>query len=217
MSSTSSLSPELVRAARSEACKFFDGEISSADAAAVFARIARSGWHGEPLNALHAEFDAAVDRLIEDQTSRDRSPAMTSTTTYPGLSVHSGENGYFIAHGFRKAEHKDPETFRISPYYGDGAAAERAWREKSAEYLEHIPGHVMDILRRDNVTEPGGEWSVYDVARILDPAAPNPESMFDTGRGGPTPEWVALAERIIGEIKPPARYVGGTSKYLYHL
>lgn len=59
------LGPELTRAARSAACRFFDGKISSADAAREFARIANSGWHGEPLNALHAEFDAAVSRLID--------------------------------------------------------------------------------------------------------------------------------------------------------
>lgn len=64
------LSPELLRAARVAAARFYDGDISSLDAAREFSRIANSGWHGEPLNALHAEFDAAVDRLIDAEVSR---------------------------------------------------------------------------------------------------------------------------------------------------
>jgi hypothetical protein len=64
------LSPELTRVARSAACRFYDGEISSADASRIFERVAQSGWHGEPLNALHAEFDAAVNRLVDGDLTR---------------------------------------------------------------------------------------------------------------------------------------------------
>jgi hypothetical protein len=68
--STNELSPELTRVARSAACRFFDAEISSADASRIFTRVAQSGWHGEPLNALHREFDAAVSRLIDGDLTR---------------------------------------------------------------------------------------------------------------------------------------------------
>lgn len=77
---------------------------------------------------------------------------------------------------------------------------------------------VREILRRDNVTESSGEWSVYDVARELDPEARKPTHLFDTGRGTqPTDEWFEVAQASIDRIGASARYVGGTSRYLYSL
>jgi hypothetical protein len=146
---------------------------------------------------------------------------MTTTNqpaTYPGLSVHKGDHGYFVAHGYRKLEHADPETFRITPFYPNAERAGRAYHEKAAEYAEHVKGYILDILRRDNVTEPSGQWSAYDVARILDPAAREPRHMFDTGpETVPAAEWVALAERTIKALDVGGRYVGGTSGHLYSL
>lgn len=144
---------------------------------------------------------------------------MATIATYPGLSVHRDDQGrYFVAHGYRKAEHADPETFRVSPYYTDGGRAQEAYVEKAAEYAEHVKGYVMDILRRENATEPSGEWSAWNVATVLDPAARTPESLFDTGRDTwPRPEWLELAERTIKDIGVSGRYVGGTSGYLYSL
>ena len=58
------LTDNLIAAARTEADRFYDGKISSADARLTFARIARSGWHGEPYAALVAEFDAHVQYRV---------------------------------------------------------------------------------------------------------------------------------------------------------
>jgi hypothetical protein len=77
---------------------------------------------------------------------------------------------------------------------------------------------VATILRRVNPVEPGGDWSVFDVARMLDPAARNPSHMFDTGPDTwPRDEYVDLARELIAEIQPSARFVGGVSQHLYSL
>ncbi len=78
--------------------------------------------------------------------------------------------------------------------------------------------HVREILRRDNVTEPGGEWSVFDVARELDPKTHKPTHLFDTGPDTqPRAEYVEIARAAVKRIEPSGRYVGGVSKYLYSL
>ncbi len=84
--------------------------------------------------------------------------------------------------------------------------------------VEQWTQRVREILRRDNVTEPGGDWAVYDVARELDPKTHKPAHLFDTGRDTqPRREYVEIAAGAIERIEPSARYVGGTSKYLYSL
>lgn len=76
---------------------------------------------------------------------------------------------------------------------------------------------VAAILRTENVTEAGGEWSAFDVGRVLDPDAHTPASMFDTGGPYPSNEWCAIARAAIDQIGVSGRYVGGTSGHLYHL
>lgn len=76
---------------------------------------------------------------------------------------------------------------------------------------------VAAILRTENVTEAGGEWSAFSVATMLDPDAHKPRGMFDTGGPYPSAKWCAIARAAIDRLNPPARYVGGTSNYLYHL
>jgi hypothetical protein len=138
-------------------------------------------------------------------------------TTYPGLSIHKDTEGrYFIAYGFSILEHGEPEPFRCSPFYTTAPGAAAAYEEKAREYRAAVPGQVLDILRRENVTEPSGEWSAFDVARELDPLARTPRDMFDTGaETWPRDEWVALALEVLNSLDVPKRYVGGTSRYLY--
>jgi hypothetical protein len=77
---------------------------------------------------------------------------------------------------------------------------------------------VAAILKRANPVEPGGDWSVFDVARMLDPDARKPSHMFDTGPDTwPRDEYVELARAAIAELKPSARFVGGGSRRLYSL
>ncbi len=87
-----------------------------------------------------------------------------------------------------------------------------------ARFTTTYDDQAREILRRNNVTEPGGEWSTYDLARALDPEARDPRHMHDTGADTrPSDAFYGIARAAIGRIDPPARYVGGTSKYLYHI
>lgn len=77
---------------------------------------------------------------------------------------------------------------------------------------------VAEILRAENVTEASGEWSVFDVARQLDPNAHKPASMFDTCPPYPSADHFLQAKDAIAELCPEGgRYVGGVSQYLYSL
>jgi hypothetical protein len=79
-----------------------------------------------------------------------------------------------------------------------------------------IDKQVERILRGTNIVEPGGDWSVFDVARILDPAARNPESMHDTGKDTwPGQEYLDAARESIARLQPSGRYVGGLTGHLY--
>lgn len=141
-----------------------------------------------------------------------------SIETFPGLSIQAKGDLFFVAFGFREGEHADAEIFRITPYYTGMEGAEAALATKTAEYRASTVGVVRDILARDNVTEASGEWSAYDVARVLDPGAREPGHLFDTGLGTqPAPEFVALAEESIRALGVSGRYVGGTSGHLYHI
>lgn len=81
-----------------------------------------------------------------------------------------------------------------------------------------IDARVSAILQRENVTEASGEWSMYDIARALDPSCAEPRHMFDSrAAGAPDPHYIAAACDSLARLKPPARYVGGTSVNLYHV
>lgn len=81
--------------------------------------------------------------------------------------------------------------------YEDAIERERAEREVDVK--------VSAILCRDNVTEPGGEWSIHDVAGRLDPNAHDPSSMFDTGPATwARDEYVEMARASVERIKPRA-------------
>lgn len=75
---------------------------------------------------------------------------------------------------------------------------------------------VAEILAGLNVTEPGGDWSVYDIARRLDPHAHQPRHLFDTAGPYPRDAYVERATIAVDSLQPSGRYVGGTSGHLYH-
>jgi hypothetical protein len=79
---------------------------------------------------------------------------------------------------------------------------------------------VRAILKRDNVTEPSGQWSAWDIARELDPEAHKPRSMFDTKAPYPREQYISAAMRALTELRVDTgggRYVGGTSGHLHSL
>lgn len=81
-----------------------------------------------------------------------------------------------------------------------------------------VLARVRDILRSTNPVEPGGDWSTFDVACILDPDAHTPRSMFDTPPPYPSDAWCAVAVEAVRRLCPRGgRFVGGTTRYLYHL
>lgn len=93
--------------------------------------------------------------------------------------------------------------------YEDAQERRRAERE--------LDMRVREILRTLNITEPGGDWSVFDIARQLDPGAHKPRSMFDTVPPYPSDDWCEIARAAVERIDPPARYVGGVSRRLYSI
>jgi hypothetical protein len=78
-----------------------------------------------------------------------------------------------------------------------------------------IDVQVSEILRTINVVEPGGDWSIYDIARELDPSAHRPRTMFDTGGTPPRDLFYSLARESVERLSPPGRFVGGVSGHLY--
>lgn len=100
---------------------------------------------------------------------------------------------------------------------------QEAWRYDAFDafaVFDTMRGHAIDaqvseILRTANVTEPGGDWSTYDIARALDPMAHHPRTMFDTKGEPPRDLFYALARESIERLKPPGRFVGGVSQHLY--
>lgn len=129
---------------------------------------------------------------------------------------------------------------RVTGYYGHGPDGKQVSRARtvcpicsysygSAWLREDVPADVLaflerfttahddkarEILRRDNPTEPGGEWSTYDLARALSGSW----ALFPSPRWETTREhFCAIARAAIGRIDPPTRFVGGVSDYLYHL
>jgi hypothetical protein len=62
---TPTLPPNLVFVARNCAKQYVTGHVSSLDVSREFQRIASSGWHGDPYDALQREWDAEITRLLD--------------------------------------------------------------------------------------------------------------------------------------------------------